>query len=55
MPKTENPFNGNFPLINHLYFKGITLKEALLNADVSEEDVRKNLRAEFNALRNSSK
>lgn len=55
LPTTTQPFNANYPLINHLYLQGLNLKEALSNSDVSEEDVRKNLRAEFMALRNQRK
>ena len=41
-------FNVHYPLINKFYFEQTTLKEVALELDITEQEVLKNLRAEFN-------
>lgn len=41
-------FNAHYRLINKFYFEQTTLKEVALELDLTEQEVLKNLRAEFN-------
>ena len=45
----------NHTHINMFYFEGATLKDAAKSTDLTEQEVRKNLRAEVNYLRNLKK
>lgn len=51
LPAKIQPFNQIYPLINVFYFEAIGLKEVAVKFDTTEEETRKNLRAEFNHLR----
>ncbi len=46
--KVHKTFNAYCPLINQFYFEQKVLKEVALEFDTTEQEVLKNLRAEFN-------
>ncbi len=54
-PISIHPFNENYPNINGLCFEGSTSTEVATNSAITEQEVRRNIRAEFNALRNQRK
>lgn len=55
MPISTQPFDENYPLLHLLCFEPSVSKETNAESNISAQEVRKNLRAEFNHLRNHSK
>jgi DNA-directed RNA polymerase specialized sigma24 family protein len=49
------PFNENYPVINLFYFEEITLDEVATKLEITQQEVLKKLRAEFNHFRNDDK
>lgn len=53
-PQNLQPANHNYPHINLFFFQEINFKQAAQKNDITEKDLQKKLRAEFNQLRTHS-
>lgn len=51
-PISLQTVNGNYPIINELYFELNTLNETEIHSDVHKKEILTSLRLEFNSFRN---